>query len=230
MAAKEESTPIPGGEALAPRARVGLGELFGVFFLMGATSFGGGVVAYLHEHLVERKKWLDEDHFLAALEIGEIVPGLISTNVAVIVGSRLRGVFGSLVAVAGVTLPGASTVFVLGLLYARFKGNPEVDATLNGIGAAAVGLILAVALQIGYSELKRWQDVAILLLAFVLVGIVHISLVPVLVVLIPIAVQLNRPTQEELTASHAQQASYHAQLAEHHQQVAARQYAGEKAP
>jgi chromate transporter len=227
MVTTEESTATPGGEAPAQRARVGLDELFGVFFYIGATSFGGGVVAYLREHLVERKKWLDEDHFLAALEIGETVPGLISTNVAVIVGSRLRGLFGSLTAVAGVTLPGAVAVFVLGVLYARFRGNPEVDATLNGIGAAAVGLILAVTLQIGRRELKRWQDIAILLPAFVLVGIVHISLVPVLVVLVPIAVQLNRPSQEELSAYHAHQASYHAQLAEHHQQVAERQQAGE---
>ncbi len=71
------------------------------------------MVAYLREHLVERHKWLDDDHFLVALEIGETVPGLISTNVAVIVGSRLRGVRGSMVAVTGMTLPGAIAVFLL---------------------------------------------------------------------------------------------------------------------
>jgi chromate transporter len=204
-----------------------IAQLFGVFLYIGATSFGGGVVAYLREHLVERQKWLDHDHFLASLEIGETVPGLISTNVAVIVGGRLRGVVGSVAAVLGMTLPGALAVFLLGLAYARFRSNPEVGATLSGIGAAAVGLIFAVTLQIGFREIKRWRDVAILVPTFVLVGIIHVSLLPVLVVLAPIAVQLNHPSKKELSAYHAQQATYHAQLAEHHQEVSTRHAAGE---
>ena len=207
-----------------------IAQLFGVFLYIGATSFGGGVVAYLREHLVERQKWLDHDHFLASLEIGETVPGLISTNVAVIVGGRLRGVLGSVAAVLGMTLPGALAVFLLGLAYARFRSNPEVGATLSGIGAAAVGLIFAVTLQIGFREIKRWRDVAILVPTFVLVGIIHVSLLPVLVVLAPIAVQLNHPSKKELSAYHAQQATYHAQLAEHHQEVSTRHAAGEMGP
>jgi chromate transporter len=206
---------------------VSLAKLFGVFLYIGATSFGGGVIAYLQQHLVTRQKWLDDDHFLASLEIGQTVPGLISTNVSVIVGSRLRGVAGSIAAVAGMTLPGAIVVFILGLLYARFKNDPEVAAVLSGVGAAAVGLILAVTLQFGRREISKWQDWVILIPAFVLVGIFHISLVPVLVVLAPIAIQLNRPDRKELAAYHAQQAEYHAQLAEHHEEVAARHSASD---
>ncbi len=201
---------------------VSLAKLFGVFFYIGATSFGGGVVAYLREHLVERQKWLDEDHFLAALEIGQTVPGLMATNVSVIVGSRLRGIRGSIAAVTGMTIPGAIVVFILGLLYTRFKNDPEVSAVLNGVGAAAVGLILAVTVQVGRREIKQWRDWAILIPAFMLVGVFHISLVPVLVVLAPIAIQMNRPDRKELAGYHSQQAEYHAKLADHHEEVAAR--------
>ncbi len=209
-------------DAPAEAPKVSLAKLFWVFFYIGATSFGGGVVAYLREHLVVRRKWLDEDHFLACLEIGQTVPGLVSTNVSVIVGSRLRGVSGAVASAVGMTLPGAIVVFILGLLYARFKTNPEVGAVLDGVGAAAVGLILAVTLQIGAREIRKWQDWLILVPAFVVVGIFHISLVPVLAVLVPIAIQFNRPQAKELAAYHAQQAVYHAQLAEHHVEVAAR--------
>jgi chromate transporter len=214
-------------DAPAQASRVSLVKLFGVFFYIGATSFGGGVVAYLREHLVSRQKWLDEDHFLASLEIGQTVPGLVSTNVSVIVGSHLRGVAGAIAAAVGMTLPGAIVVFILGLLYTHFKNNPEVDALLDGVGAAAVGLILAVTLQIGAREIKKWQDWIILIPAFVVVGIFHISLVPVLAVLVPIAIQFNRPQAKELAEYHAQQATYHAQLAEHHEEVAARHAATE---
>src|SRR5208282_1420540 len=106
--------------------KVSLVKLFRVFLYIGATSFGGGVVAYLQEHLVVRQKWLDDDHFLAALEIGQTIPGLVSTNVSVIVGSRLRGVTGAIVSAVGMTLPGAVSVFILGLLYAHFRTDPDV--------------------------------------------------------------------------------------------------------
>jgi chromate transporter len=210
----------------AQTPKVPLAKLFWVFFYIGATSFGGGVIAYLREHLVSRQKWLDEDHFLGSLEIGQTVPGLVSTNVAVIVGSHLRGVRGAVTAAIGMTLPGAVFVFILGLLYTRFKNNPEVEAVLSGVGAAAVGLILAVTLQMGGREIKKWQDWLILVPAFVVVGIFHISLVPVLAVLVPIAIQFNRPQAKELAVYHAQQAEYHAQLAEHHEEVAARHASG----
>ena len=45
----------------------------------------------------------------------------------------------------------------------------------SGVGAAAVGLILAVILQFGWREISKWQDWIILIPAFVLVGIFHIS-------------------------------------------------------
>ncbi len=209
---------------------VSLAKLFRVFLHIGATSFGGGVAAYLRDHLVSRQEWLDEDQFLAAYEIGTTVPGLIATNIAVIVGSHLRGVMGAIAAAVGMTLPGAIFVFILGLLYARFKSNPEIGAILSGVGAAAVGLILATTLQMGARAIKKWQDWIILVPVFVVVGIYHISLVPVLAVLVPIAIHFNRPEAKELAAYHAQQAAYHAQLAEHHEEVAARHSAAATTP
>src|SRR6266481_4269105 len=209
-------------DAPAHAKNVSLSKLFSVFFYIGAISFGGGVIAYLREHLVLRQKWLDEDHFLATCEIGQTVPGIIATNIAVIVGNRLRGVTGAIAAAVGMTLPGAIVVFILGLLYTQFKNNPEVGAVLGGVGAAAVGLILAVTLQMGAREIRKWQDWIIMIPAFVVVGIFHISLVPVLAVLVPISVQFNRPQAKELAEYHAEQAVYHAQLAEHHEVVAAR--------
>ena len=71
---------------------------------------------------------------------------------------------------AGILL-GALAVFGLGLLYAHFKGNPAVVAGLSGVGAAAVGLVLAVTLQIGRRELAFGPDLAILASAFILVGV-----------------------------------------------------------
>ena len=111
-------------------ARVSLGRIFRVFALIGVTSFGGGIVAYLRHALVEKEKWLDAEEFMAALEISQTLPGLNSTNMSVIVGRKLRGAIGAVVATLGMILPGAAIVMALGFAYARFRHDPAVAAVL----------------------------------------------------------------------------------------------------
>jgi len=193
---------VPAVSIPAVHQTVGLRHLFGVFLFIGATSFGGGVVAYLREHIVERQHWLDDEEFMASLEIGQTLPGLIATNVSIIVGNRLRGARGSLAALVGILLPGSVAVFVLGLLYAEFKRSPAVTAILEGVAAAAVGLLLEVTLQIGRKQLLNWRDLCFLVPVFLAVGVVHISLLVVLVAIAPFSIWLHRPS-DELLIEHA---------------------------
>ena len=177
-------------------ARVSLGKIFSVFAVIGATSFGGGIVAYLRRALVEKEKWLDEDEFMAALEISQTLPGLNSTNMSVIVGRKLRGAAGALVAVLGMILPGAVAVTALGFAYVALRHDPKVAVILTGVAAAAVGLLLQVTLKIGWKQLVRPRDLALVVVVFVLVGILHVSLVVTLITVAPLAIWMNRPREE----------------------------------
>ena len=173
--------------------RVSLGRIFRVFALIGVTSFGGGIVAYLRRALVDKEKWLDEDGFIAALEISQTLPGLNSTNMSVIVGRKLRGAAGATVAVLGMILPGALVVTALGFAYVALRHDPKVAIVLTGVAAAAVGLLLQVTLKIGWKNLIRPKDLVFVVVVFVLVGILHVSLVVTLVTVAPLAIWLNRP-------------------------------------
>ena len=73
------------------------------FLFIGATSFGGGVVAYLRDSLVEKHRWLDDASFLEVLSISQTLPGLNATNMAVLVGDRLRGLPGAMIATVSPT-------------------------------------------------------------------------------------------------------------------------------
>jgi chromate transporter len=168
-------------------------EIFLTFLAIGATSFGGGVVAYLRSSLVTKKQWLDDEGFLAALEISQALPGLNATNMSVIVGDRLRGLPGAVAGFVGITLPGALLVFVIGLFYATNANNPWVNAALKGVGAASVGLLLAVTLQIGHKQLEHRLDVALVALTLVLVSFLHVPLAYVLLTVGPLAIFLYRP-------------------------------------
>src|SRR5208283_2717926 len=87
--------------------RASIADIFLEFLIIGATSFGGGVVAYLRSGLVAKRKWVDDKEFVEMLAISQTLPGLNATNMAILVGDRLRGAMGSIAAIIGVCLPGA---------------------------------------------------------------------------------------------------------------------------
>lgn len=180
-------------EAARPREEVSLLSLFKVFLTIGAISFGGGVVAYLREYIVRGEQWMDDDEFLDSLEIGQTLPGLIAVNLSVIVGDRIRGAAGALAAAVGILLPGTVVVMTAGVLYMGNRQNPAVNHFLGGVAAAAVGLLTAVALQLGHKQLVHLRDFLLVMATFVAISLLHQSLIVVILVVGPIAVLLYHP-------------------------------------
>ena len=182
------SEPAGGG-------RVSLREIFTTFLVIGATSFGGGVVAYLRQALVVQRAWLDDDQFMSALEISQTLPGLNATNMSVLVGSRLRGVPGSTVALIGMCLPGSLVLFLLGTLYGQHGERPSVAAALNGVAAAATGLLLATTYQLGRKELGGVVDLLFVAITTAAVSVFHVSLPVTLFTIGPLAIWWYRPAK-----------------------------------
>jgi chromate transporter len=180
-----------------PAAPIPLWEIFKLFLVAGAVSFGGGVVAYQREFLVSNRKWLTDEDFLSALEISETLPGLNSMNIAVIVGDNLRKIPGAAVAVLGLMLPGTAVMMTLGVLWEQSRHNPNVTAFLLGIAAAAVGLLFVVTVQMGHNQLIRFPDAVVIGLTFVAVSIYRVSLLWVLLVIGAISIFLYRPTSRQ---------------------------------
>src|SRR5262245_9939493 len=100
--------------AIAPEAKsdettpdVSVAELCSGSLRSGATSFGN-IVPYLRASLVTKRRWIDDNGFVELMSISETLPGLNATNIAVLLGDRLRGVAGSIAALLGICLPGAA--------------------------------------------------------------------------------------------------------------------------
>ncbi|MBY0277357.1 chromate transporter [Candidatus Binatia bacterium] len=195
-AAAVERAAIVGDEASAEPLEVRpvtLWRLFQVFFVLGITSFGGGVVAYLRQALVVKQRWMDDETFLSGLELSQTLPGLNATNMSIYMGERLRGVPGAIVALLGMCLPGTVIVMALGMLYASQARTPAMVMVLGGVGAAAVGLTLATTLQIGKKQLAKPLDLSLVALTFVVIGVFRVSLVTALLTIGPLSIWLYRP-------------------------------------
>ena len=175
------------------KSGVNLWDIFLQFLIIGAISFGGGIIAYERILLVEKRKWLNADEFMAYLAISQTMPGLNSVNLAVLTGDFLRGVTGSVCAVLGLLLPGSAFILGIGILYSSNSNHPMANTILAGIAAAATGLLAAITYRIGGDHWRHMKSLAIVLATFVLMSLFKLSLLAVLAIMAPIALYLYRP-------------------------------------
>jgi chromate transporter len=185
------SSPTP-AQGITQKA-VPLLDLFLQFFIVGAVSFGGGIIAYERILLVEKRKWLTADEFMAYLAISQTMPGLNSVNLAVITGDYLRGIKGSIVALLGLILPGSAIVLLLGFVYTALTDHAITVLLLTGIAAGATGLLAAVTYRIGDDHWKKPISLILIMVTFVLMSIVKLPLLEVLAIMAPISLFIYRP-------------------------------------
>lgn len=123
-------------------------KLFFSFFKIGIAGFGGGY-AMMSMIFTESKQFgvtIEQFADLNALDM--IVPGPIAINAATYVGFLYSGFWGALSATLGVMFPSFIVVTVTMLFIMRFKKNRFMNAFLDGIKPAAVGLVASASLTI----------------------------------------------------------------------------------
>jgi chromate transporter len=159
------------------------------FMQVGLSGFGG-VLPFARRMLVEQRQWLTEREFTEVLSLAQFLPGPNIVNVAVIVGRRFHGPLGAIAAPLGLMLLPLAIVLLLASIYARFADVDAVRGACNGVSAAASGLVLAMALNMG-REIRRtpWQ-LAVAAVAFAAIGIARLPMLWVLAVLAPLALAI----------------------------------------
>lgn len=120
-------------------------ELFSTFFKIGTFTIGGGyaMIPLIQREVVERRRWLSEEEMLDAIALSQTMPGILAANIASIVGQKLRGVKGALVAVAGNILMPILFIILIAIFFRQFKDIAVVQHIFMGIRPAVVALIAA---------------------------------------------------------------------------------------
>ena len=128
----------------------GLWRIFWLFLKVGSVLYGSGYVllAFLRNDLVVRLGWLTDQQLLDAISIGQVTPGPVFTT-ATFVGYLLAGVPGAVAATVGIFLPAFIFVAILHRWLPRLRENALLGQLLDGVNAAALGLMAAVTLQLG---------------------------------------------------------------------------------
>lgn len=139
-----------------------------VWARIGLLSFGGpaGQVALMHRELVEKRKWIDDERFLHALNYCMLLPGPEATQLATYIGWLMHRTRGGVVAGALFVLPGFVAILALSALYAGFRELPAVAALFFGLKAAVLAVVVEAIVRIGKRALKNRLMVGVAALAF----------------------------------------------------------------
>jgi chromate transporter len=125
--------------------------LFLTFLKIGATLFGTGYVllAFLRSNFVTGLGWLSDAQVIDAIAVaGQITPGPVF-NSAAFVGYLLGGWPSALLAALGIFLPSFILVGLLSRFLPAMRKSSLAGSFLDGINAASLGLMTAVAIQLG---------------------------------------------------------------------------------
>jgi len=180
------------------RSPPSLAALFASYVSIGMMSFGGGLAAWARREIVQKRGWLDDKQFLSGYALSQLVPGATNVNLAVFIGTQLRGPLGAISCVCGLTALPLTIVLLLGLLYLRSQGHTGgvwVSAALGGMGAVAIGLNLGTGFRLARRNITGLVPIAVTATVTLSIGVFGYSLVHVLLVMMPVSLVLAWATR-----------------------------------
>jgi chromate transporter len=150
-------------------------EIAQVFFKLGCIAFGGPAahIAMMDKEIVEKRKWIDRQHFLDLVGATNLIPGPNSTEMTMHCGHERGGITGLFIAGACFIFPAVVMTGFLAYLYTEYGELPQIEPFFYGIKPAVLAIIAAAILKLGKKALKGIELIilGVLVLAASLAGV-----------------------------------------------------------
>jgi chromate transporter len=144
-------------------ALAALAALFGQLSLL---AVGGvmSVVPEMQRQVVEVRHWMTAEQFAALYALAQAAPGP-NMMVSTLVGLRVAGLPGALVATISLTGPSSTLAFIVSRVWDRFRGAPWRRVVQAGLTPVTVGLVLASSMLLAETTSSDWQTALVTLAA-----------------------------------------------------------------
>jgi chromate transporter len=144
-----------------------LKSLFLEFFKLGFITFGGGIAMLpLIKRIAIRHQWIVESEWEEVITLSQLAPGAIAVNCANLIGYRVKGRLGSVIAMLGMVIPPMLIITILALGFETLLDNPQVIAALRGMFIVVFILFLQAVMSLGKLAWQKWWMVPFSLLSF----------------------------------------------------------------
>jgi chromate transporter len=126
------------------------------FFKIGIISFGGGwtIVGIIKQEVLARG-WLTEGTFADVVAIAQVTPGPVALNTATLVGFKVLGLAGSVVASLAVVAFPMFTIALVTFLIRRTRLDEK--AMTDAIKVATVPLVATTLVSLGAAPGLGWH-------------------------------------------------------------------------
>ena len=163
-----------------------LRKLFFSTLYLSAFTFGGGyvIVTLMKKKFVDEYHWIEEDEMLDLVAIAQSAPGPIAVNGAIVVGYKLDGMLGALVAIVATIIPPFVIISAVSVFYDLFRTNFIIGQMLEGMQAGVGAVIASVVWEMGADVVKskNTSSVLIMMAAFAATCFFEVNVVIVVLV------------------------------------------------
>jgi chromate transporter len=173
-----------------PRRNYMLVELFLLFLMIGAISFGGGYAMIpVIEIEVTNRGWLTTSEFTDVVAVASMSPGPVATNSATFVGYQLAGVPGAIVSAIAITLPSLVFILIIASFFYKMNQHKVVKSAFYGIRPIVTSLIIYAGIKFAISNGVISTNVSLhmvsLFIIFILslLALLYLRIHPALVIL-----------------------------------------------
>jgi chromate transporter len=145
-----------------------LAGLAGLFAIIGAFTFGGGLtmIALMQEHVVEHLHWLTPREFVDGLALGQLTPGPV-LMLAAYVGYKVLGITGAVVAATASFLPSFGLMLAILPAFERIRTLEWAKAVMQGLVPGVIGVMAVVLVRMAPHAAPDAPAVAALLVTIV---------------------------------------------------------------
>lgn len=158
-----------------------LRKLFFTMLYISTFTFGGGfvIITFMKKKFVDEFHWIDESEMLDLTALAQSSPGAIAVNAAILVGWRIAGFSGMVVAVIATIIPPLSIISIISFFYAAFAANTYVALVLKGMQAGVAAVILDVVVGLGSNVIagKSAAHLTVMAVAFVATFIYGVNVI-----------------------------------------------------
>ena len=152
-----------------------LKEIAKLFFKLGSIAFGGPAahIAMMEDEVVNKRKWMTQEHFLDLVGATNLIPGPNSTELTMHCGHERAGWKGLVVAGLCFIFPAVVITAIFAWLYQAYGQLPKVEPFIYGIKPAVIAIIIMAAFRLGKKAVKNSElaILGLLTLAACLLGI-----------------------------------------------------------
>lgn len=144
-----------------------LWKLFVSTFYLSAFTFGGGyvIVSLLKKKFVDEYHWIGEEEMLDLVAIAQSSPGAIAVNGAIVVGYKLAGLSGTIIAILGTIIPPFLIISVISICYNLLKDQVLVSQMLEGMQAGVGAVIASVTYEMGVGIAQSHKKTSMMIMA-----------------------------------------------------------------